>query len=219
MDPRIDRWVGHSLVTTLAKLSFFALTFIVLSWLTREKTWVQRKVSLRLRLRPPPISEPYPFKVQKKIPGKSRLLEPPRNQSPVSRKKPRLLFGWRLDNFHYYSFKILLRFWLAKSTSIIQLNQLLMTKFGRILRFMNRWRQKCLNYGWIRKRAIWSESCDLIGYPIGQDWPSCSLGISRVCPARKSSLFVDIANPLLTNREVKMAGYWPQFLDLFRLCQ
>ena len=160
-----------------------------------------------------------PIQSTKKIPGKSRLLEPPRSQSPVSRKKPRLLFGWRLDNFHYYSFKILPRFWLAKSTRIIQLNQLLMTKFGRILRFMNRWRQKCLNYGWIRKRAIWSESCDLIGYPIGQDWPSCSLGISRVCPARKSSLFVDIANPLLTNREVKMAGYWPQFLDLFRLCQ
>ena len=33
----------------------------------------------------------------------------------------------------YYSFKIFLRFWLAKSTRIIHHNHLLMTKFGRIL--------------------------------------------------------------------------------------
>ena len=32
---------------------------------------------------------------------------------------------------------------LAKSTRIINHNQLLMTKFGRILRLINRWRQKC----------------------------------------------------------------------------
>ena len=43
----------------------------------------------------------------------------------------------------YYSFKIFPRFWLAKGTRIIHLNQLLMTKFGRILRVMNRWRQRC----------------------------------------------------------------------------
>ena len=43
----------------------------------------------------------------------------------------------------YYSFKIFTRFWLAKSTRIIHHNQLLMTNFGRILRLMNRWRQKC----------------------------------------------------------------------------
>ena len=42
-----------------------------------------------------------------------------------------------------YSFKIFLRFWLAKSTRIIHHNQLLLTKFGRILRLINRWRQKC----------------------------------------------------------------------------
>ena len=34
---------------------------------------------------------------------------------------------------YYYSFKIIPRFCLAKSTSLIHHNQLLMTKFGRIL--------------------------------------------------------------------------------------
>ena len=34
---------------------------------------------------------------------------------------------------NYYSFKIFLRFWLSKITSIIHHNQLLLTKFGRIL--------------------------------------------------------------------------------------
>ena len=34
---------------------------------------------------------------------------------------------------NYYSFKIFLRFWLAKITHIIHHNQLLLTKFGRIL--------------------------------------------------------------------------------------
>ena len=48
---------------------------------------------------------------------------------------------WRFEaklNTSYYSFKILLRFWLAKSTRIIHHNQLLLTKFGRILRLINR---------------------------------------------------------------------------------
>ena len=49
----------------------------------------------------------------------------------------------RLLNFHYYSFKILPRFCLAKHTRIIHHNRLLMTKFGRILWFINQWRQKC----------------------------------------------------------------------------
>ena len=43
----------------------------------------------------------------------------------------------------YYSFKIFVRFWLAKSTSIIHHNQLLLTKFRRILRLINRWQRKC----------------------------------------------------------------------------
>ena len=43
----------------------------------------------------------------------------------------------------YYSFKIFLHFWLANSTRIIHHNQLLLTKFGRTLQLINRWRQKC----------------------------------------------------------------------------
>ena len=35
------------------------------------------------------------------------------------------------------------RFWLAKSTRIIHHNQLLMTKFGRILCLTRKWHQKC----------------------------------------------------------------------------
>ena len=46
-------------------------------------------------------------------------------------------------NQSYYSFKIFPRFWLAKSTRFIHHNQLLMTKFGRILTLMRKWRQKC----------------------------------------------------------------------------
>ena len=45
--------------------------------------------------------------------------------------------------YHYYSFKIFPQFWLAKSTRIIHHNQLLMTKFGRILCLTRKWRQKC----------------------------------------------------------------------------
>ena len=47
------------------------------------------------------------------------------------------------NNNYYYSFKIFLRFWLAKSIRIIHHNQLLLTKFERILRLINRWHQKC----------------------------------------------------------------------------
>ena len=42
-----------------------------------------------------------------------------------------------------FSFKIFPRFWLAKSTLLIHHNQLLMTKFGRILCLTRKWRQKC----------------------------------------------------------------------------
>ena len=48
-----------------------------------------------------------------------------------------------MDSDDYYSFKIFPQFWLAKSTRIIHYNQLLMTKFGRILRLTRKWRQKC----------------------------------------------------------------------------
>ena len=40
--------------------------------------------------------------------------------------------------------------------------------------------------------------CVLIGYPSGHWGPTCLLGISRVCPARKTSLCDHIINPLLT---------------------
>ena len=43
----------------------------------------------------------------------------------------------------YYSFKIFPQFWMAKSTSIIHHNQLLMTKFGRLLCLTRKWGQKC----------------------------------------------------------------------------
>ena len=45
--------------------------------------------------------------------------------------------------YDYYSFKIFPRFWMAKSTLIIHHNQLLMTKFGRILCLTRKWLQKC----------------------------------------------------------------------------
>ena len=47
------------------------------------------------------------------------------------------------NNICYYSFKIFPQFWLAKNTRIIHHNQLLMTKFGRILCLRRKWRQKC----------------------------------------------------------------------------
>ena len=46
-------------------------------------------------------------------------------------------------NLYYYSFKIFSWLWLAKSTRLIHHNQLLITKFGRILRLTRKWRQKC----------------------------------------------------------------------------
>ena len=50
---------------------------------------------------------------------------------------------YQCNKCYYYSFKIFPELWLAKSTGIIPHNQLLMTKFGRILRLMSRWRRKC----------------------------------------------------------------------------
>ena len=44
---------------------------------------------------------------------------------------------------HYYSFKTFPQSWLDKSTRMIHHNQLLMTKFGRILCLTRKWRQKC----------------------------------------------------------------------------
>ena len=44
---------------------------------------------------------------------------------------------------YYYSLKIFPRFWLAKGTRIIHHNQLLMTKFGKILCLTRKQRSKC----------------------------------------------------------------------------
>ena len=46
----------------------------------------------------------------------------------------------------YYSFKIFPQLWLAKSTRIIHHNQLLMTKFGRILCLTGKWRENATRY-------------------------------------------------------------------------
>ena len=46
---------------------------------------------------------------------------------------PFLPISRHLYKLYYYSFKIFLRFWMAKITHIIHHNQLLLTKFGRIL--------------------------------------------------------------------------------------
>ena len=53
---------------------------------------------------------------------------------------------WSYGGFfkrNYYSFKIFPQFWLGKSTRIIHHNQLLMTKFERILCLTRKSRQKC----------------------------------------------------------------------------
>ena len=59
-----------------------------------------------------------------------------------------LIVVFRL-NRNYYSFKTFPRFWLAKSTRLIHHNQLLMSKFWRILTLTRKWRQKCsVRAGW-----------------------------------------------------------------------
>ena len=45
-------------------------------------------------------------------------------------------------NIYYYSLKIFPQFWLAKSTRLIHHNQLLLTKFARILCLTRKWRKK-----------------------------------------------------------------------------
>ena len=72
-------------------------------------------------------------------------------ESLVAANRPIKMIKVSFDQFNqqvsnkpnYYSFKIFPQFWLAKSTRIIHLNQLLMTKFGRSLCLTRKWRQKC----------------------------------------------------------------------------
>ena len=72
------------------------------------------------------------------------LLSKPR-QNPIRGMLPLLLLKKQRNKqpLFKYSFKIFPRFWLAKGTRIIHHNQLLMTKFGRILCLTRKWRQKC----------------------------------------------------------------------------
>ena len=80
--------------------------------------------------------------------------------------------AWTTLNVHYYSFKIFPQFWLAKSTLTIHHKQLLMTKFGRILCLMRKWRKKCsllqvkaplprrpgdeVEFSWLWKQKWWT---------------------------------------------------------------
>ena len=66
-----------------------------------------------------------------------------------------------LLNNDYYSFKIFPQFWLAKSTRIIHHNQLLMTKFGRILCLRKKWRQNAAFY-WLMHRLFITDSLHYI---------------------------------------------------------
>ena len=58
--------------------------------------------------------------------------------SKINRSRKKLLIDAMVHIFINYAFKIFLRFWLAKSTRIIHHDHLLITKFGRILRLINR---------------------------------------------------------------------------------
>ena len=72
--------------------------------------------------------------------NKSKLA--PAKRIPIWKRK--FLLIWFIDiNINYYSVKIFPQFWLTKSTRIIHHNQLMMTKFGRILCLTRKWRQKC----------------------------------------------------------------------------
>ena len=60
----------------------------------------------------------------------------------------RLTENYKFGKTHF-SLESVPRFWLAKSTRIIHHNQLLMTKFERILCLTRNWRQKCSVFaGW-----------------------------------------------------------------------
>ena len=60
------------------------------------------------------------------------LVTLPQNEETFTLAKNYLQIEF-INLYYYYSFKIFSRFSLAKSTRLIRHNQLLMTKFGRIL--------------------------------------------------------------------------------------
>ena len=71
----------------------------------------------------------------------------------------------------YYSFNIFPQLWLAKSTRIIHHNQLLMTKFERILCLTRKWRQKC---------SLLQVKAPLTEKAWGRDWVADTSLVSRV---------------------------------------
>ena len=94
------------------------------------------------------------------------------------------------------------------------------------IRKLNHWRIiKCyicnlnLFYGWIRARAIWSESFVLIGsYLSGQEGPHLYRPeFSALVPQEKVS-FGYLLNPLLAKLvRSRIAGYWPRYFFAFLL--
>ena len=71
------------------------------------------------------------------------------------------VFNNNMFNEYYYSFKIFPRFWLAKSTRLILHNQLLMTKFGRIL---------CLARKWVKNAPFLQVNAPLTEKTWGRGW-------------------------------------------------
>ena len=67
---------------------------------------------------------------------------PVHGTAPVRHRSTEIAI-WKMELKQYYSFTIFPRFWLAKSIRMIYHNQLLMTKFWRILKLINRRSQKC----------------------------------------------------------------------------
>jgi len=67
----------------------------------------------------------------------------------------------------------------------------------------------------LREWTRWTKSCVVIGYLSGKDGAILPARDYPLCPVRKV-FFFHLVNPLLTKREVKMAGYWPcSFLHVY----
>ena len=80
---------------------------------------------------------------------------------------------------------------------------------------------KKLFYGLLRKRARWSESCVLIGYPSGQDGPILPARDFPLCSRKSEILWCQPGfwpyNKFFIDQVclVKMAGYWPRLFFRF----
>ena len=105
---------------------------------------------------------------------------------------------------YYSSFKIFLRFWLAKIPRIIHHNQLMSTKFGRILRYVKWWCQSCGKLPW---RRGW------VALVMNTKWRNISLvsrGRSRRAIGQKHTCS---KNSKKTTRR-KTSAIWRTFADL-----